>query len=289
MDKYCRFFVLLLCFISSSNFFAWDEDIIYGEDDRVEASESSYQNLGLFVAAMVQEESLDKFQTLQEKRNLCDGERFGEQRSLSHCSGLLVKGKYIVTASHCVSFWGGLEDGCKKNSWLFDYKISEGEELVDSKKLYSCKKIVEIDRKLDYAVIELKNEVAGRYFSPRFASWLKDEPLITLGFPDGIPMKFSSGKMIKMKDGQEKQYYFNFDTSQGNSGSPIFTEDQDLVGFLKFGKSDYIYNESKGCYETNVCNDNGFHCGEKESIEGEVAFLLRDLPNKSLLKRLIQK
>lgn len=278
--------IFLLTLLSYN--FATADIVIYGEDSRQEVEETNYSDIASYTVAMVNKNKINNRETLGTKRKLCSGERFSSQPSLSSCSGLLIKGRYIVTAAHCLGY-ASEKTACKENSWLLDYQTHNGLPQIDKSKMLNCKRIIEIDRKHDYAVIELTRSVRSRYFSPRLQKGLKDEPYITVGFPDGIPMKVTEGELIKQGNGLFTKPLFNFDTFKNSSGSPIFNQQRELVGLTKFGKTDYYLDQQRGCYTTNICDAGGVSCqvSDMDELEGEVALLFSDIPTRSRLYRLL--
>ena len=283
-----KFTIILLSLFSYSFAPADDFEIIYGEDSRQEVEQTSYSDIALFTVAMVNKEQFSNPKSLGDKRNLCSGERFEKQPSLSSCSGLLVKGRYVVTAAHCLGY-SSIKTACQENGWQLDYRTHNGQAQIDKSKLLNCRRVIEIDRQRDYAVIELTRSVRKRYFSPRLQNGLKDEPYITFGFPAGLPMKKAAGELIK-QDGVQKLPLFNFDTFSGSSGSPIFNQSRELVGLIKFGKTDYYLDQDRNCYRANKCDSYGMSCqvDDASELEGEVALLFSEIPKHRKLARILR-
>lgn len=281
--------IFLLILISYSFIQADQPEIIYGEDSRLEVEQTSYSHLSQYMVAMVNTYNLNKVQTLKQKKNLCAGEKFASQPSISSCSGLLVKGKYIVTAAHCLGYTSDYKQFCRDKSWLMDYKTHNGQAQIDKSKLLKCRRVIEVNKTHDYAVIELSRSVRGRFFSPRLQDRLTDEPFVTLGFPSGLPLKIAEGELIKQNGGFMTKPLFNFDTFSGSSGSPVFTQSGSLVGLLKFGKQDFFLDKKRSCYTANKCNVKGLGCSvnDEDELEGEVALLFSDISKRSKLYRIL--
>lgn len=267
------------------------EEIIYDEDLRAEVEETSYLHLAPYIGAMVSLKDFSSPPSLEQKHQLCPGERFSKQPSLAKCTGLLVRSKYMVTSAHCIGHKSSPLAACRDYHWVFDYELQD-KTLHLPQKTYQCKKIIEINRKLDYVIIELHQKVLGREsFLP---SSIIRKPLaheqnfISLGFPSGLPLKITEGHIIHT---DQKRAYFNFDSFKGSSGSPVFTEDEGLVGFLSMGKQDYFFNSEKQCYQANQCDKMGKVCLVDDEgaarTAGEGVFLLSRLSRWSKLYKLL--
>ena len=76
-----------------------------------------------------------------------------------------------------------------------------------------------------------------------------------MGHPSGLPLKFANGAQVK--DTSNASYFVaNLDTYGGNSGSPVFNEDDGTVeGILVRGDTDFV--RDNGCFISNVCPTTG--------------------------------
>jgi V8-like Glu-specific endopeptidase len=254
--------------------------IIYGNDDRVEASQypdAKMRTLSKSVAGMVfrsrlsadrQNPELLNFPkiTAQNALGLCEDERFADQIILPGCTGFLVKPDVVVTAGHCIEE----ENACARTAWVFDY--IEGTEKLKKSNVYNCKNVIEsklettFGKILDYAVIQLDRPVTDRAplrYRKSGRAWLGKD-LIVAGHPSGLPLKIADQANITRMNKDElknlistllrKRYYFiaNLDTYGGNSGSPVFDAETLLVeGLLIEGAEDYVFDEERGCLRSN--------------------------------------
>jgi V8-like Glu-specific endopeptidase len=240
--------------------------IIYGNDDRYEASEypdAMFRDLAKSTAGMVKNSSLtedrdsllsddhsvsnlltfNKYRTLERTMNVCSTERFKDQVSLPRCSGFLVAPDVLVTAGHCVT---NAYD-CENYSWVFDYV--KGTEKIDKKNVYKCKSIISRKQTLgilatkDYAVVKLDRVAEDRTplkFRKR-GSIKKGTGLVVIGHPSGLPLKIADGAEVTKK--RWKFFYANLDTYGGNSGSAVFNQKTaEVEGILIQGAKDYIRN-----------------------------------------------
>lgn len=249
--------------------------VIYGEDNRVNASESTnelFKKLAKSTAAMIPARSIEVVMdgvltkvnagTLKESQRLCEGERFEGQQTAGMCSGFLVGPNLLVTAGHCMRS----EMDCENNKWVFDYRQdllgdNASDVFVNSRNVYSCKKIIsqKLSRasKNDFALVELDREVGDRD-ALKFRSEGKiadGTELVVIGHPSGLPTIIADGAQVRTND---NPFFFqaNLDTFGGNSGSAVFDAETGVVeGILVRGEEDYKYDEENKCYRVFQCDN----------------------------------
>lgn len=269
----------------SSQLFAQDlpefQKVIYGSDDRVEVEDfhdAKFREFANSVAGRVSsyqlnpsmyDASTDSFNimalSLSEAMNVCEDERFSDQKVLSDCSGFLIGPKTLITAGHCMTS----ESDCDSFKWVFGYKLDSKQ--IPAKNIYSCKNIIDqkmkytilgaliTDTDRDYAVIELDREVEGALpLEFRTSGKIKrSDKVLVIGHPSGLPMKIANNARVAKTYGNT--FKTELDTYGGNSGSPVFNEETGLVeGILIQGAEDYI--AKNGCYVSNHEN------GKKERV-----------------------
>lgn len=245
-------------------------DVIYGDDDRVDVHESTnpqFVELARSTAAMIPNSALIMTQlggfdvgggTLRD-RNLCKRERFVEQKTAANCSGFLISDKYLVTAGHCITS----ENDCKRYSWVFDYKMDSYEQTsfnIPTSSVYTCTKIIERrleqSSQIDYAVVELDRAVTDRApLTFRKAGALAiNDPLVVIGHPTGLPTKIADGANVRALG--KNIFVANLDTFGGNSGSAVFnTTTLEVEGILVRGEEDYHKPFLRGCLKPKECRD----------------------------------
>ena len=276
-----RFFLLLFCL-----FFAQGcgdrtkirntlkSSVIYGENDIKEYYEVRRKTLRKYAKSIaiqvpkfrldlegedyyINEENLDDL-------NLCKNQdafhtRLSAQPALGHCTAFLINQNTLLTASHCVNE----EDSCKDHYWVFNFFISEPgnqSEYFPYKDVFTCSKILKMDEKLDYALIELDRIARGKKsLKLRQRGKVSDNtPLVVAGHPQGLPLKFSMNAHIR--DNQsESNFIINSDTFEGNSGSPVINTQNGLVeGVLIRGETDFDLQEksSSACQTLKYCPEN---------------------------------
>lgn len=205
--------------------------------------------------------------SLQEKKGLCDGERFGDQPAVrSPCSGFLVAPDVVVTAGHCVH---DAEQFCREESFVFGFGYDSPEATdaevvsVTRQDVYHCRSMLawahekgrdeELDVSFpiaDYAVVQLDRPVEGREPLPLRS----DEPLtagapvVILGHPVGLPLKVSTGAIVDVPEGAG-YFVTDADTLPGSSGSVVLdAETGTVLGAHVSGtpRKDYIETD-EGC------------------------------------------
>jgi V8-like Glu-specific endopeptidase len=189
---------------------------------------------------------------------LCSSERFAKQPSASSCSGTLIDDDLVLTAGHCAID----RTTCGQHRYVFDY-LETGDgvlDTIDVDDVYDCAGVLVYEETesphLDYAIIQLDRPVVGRTpASVRAATTALAEgtPLVVIGFPSGIPMKYDDGgSVIDASALEVDSFVANTDTFSGNSGSGVFTDDGTLVGILVSGEEDYVDGT---CATVNVLSD----------------------------------
>lgn len=261
---------LLLCttFALTSSFVGYShakEDVVYGEDNRIETFEASAmeQRLAKSTAGMIKtiktitvgnKVMLPPY-TLEHDMRLCKGERFSEQPSAVICSGFLVGPDLLVTAGHCVK----TQEECADVSWIFDYKVNKSNKradvLVPAKNVFKCKKVIEAKleskqdgTRIDYSLIRLDRVVKGRaplkYRTKGTVALNQD--ILVVGHPSGLPQKVAGGAKV-LQNTTSNYFKTNLDTFGGNSGSAVFNADNGQVeGILVRGAKDYE-SDPAGC------------------------------------------
>ena len=245
--------------------------VIYGDDNRVDvinSQDTMYIELSKSTAAMIEDNRIStarngevklKGSSLQ-SRGMCASERFSEQPTVANCSGFLVGDDLLVTAGHCVRS----QRDCKKNKWVFDYKINHDGQTditVPKNSVYSCKKVINTvlnnSNMDDFALIQLDRNVTDRRVLDyrRNGKVTKGTKLVVIGHPSGLPTKIADGAEVRSLNG--KYFSANLDTYGGNSGSAVFNATTGVIeGILVRGATDYVYDGSQGCRVSNVIGNN---------------------------------
>ena len=85
------------------------------------------------------------------------------------------------------------------------------------------------------------------------------------GYPVGLPLKVAFTESDPNKDPSEvtnrifarnaTMFFARLDAFKGNSGSPVFNEEFEVVGILTGGASDFWHDKTNGCFK--VCQLKG--------------------------------
>lgn len=201
------------------------------------------------------------------------------------CTGFLVAPDLLVTAGHCAVNQGQVENEsgmyCEAYSpWMFDYvhgtkgysfqkNSNGGHELqnIPQKNLFYCKKILfaindDSPGGGDFALIQLDRPVTNRV-PLKLASKppRAGESLRLIGFPMGLPAVLSAnGRAAGENDG--RHILALMDVLEGNSGSPVFNDQNEVVGLLSGGSPSTSFYKKPGqsCFTVTRCDQNGLNC-----------------------------
>ena len=230
--------------------------IVYGYDNRREVYQLNAIRKGLAASTVAlvtgdpslagQAVTLPLLPDLQTREKLCDGQRFAKQPVPAFCSGALIAPDVILTAGHCVRVAGSNEGvPLNKMLFLFGFDMLNASEVkigFAGKDVYAAKSLikrVETNR-ADYALIRLDRKVTGRTplkVAPREELFV-GKSLFVIGHPSGLPTKLSASAAIRALS--STTFTSNLDTFAGNSGSPIFSTRNNIIGVLDTGGKDYV-------------------------------------------------
>lgn len=269
--------------------------VIYNDDNRTEINEIvdvNIQNLALATVGIIHRSLLirhsdsDSIGILSRyygrSMGLCESERFYYQPSAPTCTGFLVAPDLVATAGHCVS-----PGGCPSKAILFNYQLNEKNEApysTQAENVFYCKEVLarEVSEQQDYALIRLDRAITN--ITPLvLANSIPavGESLFTIGHPSGLPKKISAGAtVLEIKNGFFKT---NTDSYGGSSGSPLFNQNNQVIGILVRGEDDYISqpipnDTTRTCKISRVCQDN--ECRGEDATN--ISFITQALKNTEL-------
>lgn len=241
---------------------------VYGDDDRREIYQTQNKAVHRAIRSVVMLVDASDVVATQDNRfmlksvaygdslNLCRSEPFWEQPRIGFCSGVLIRKDLILTAGHCVIN----QRDCDNTRFLFDIHYGARGDLnlrVPAKRVRQCKKIKTRFNKnsgLDFALLELNEEVADRTPVALGHQLEKPERLFMLGHPLGLPAKFSGLAQVLRET--DLEWVTDLDSSAGNSGSPVFeAQTGALIGILTAGEDGDFQNQTPNtCKLSKVCN-----------------------------------
>ncbi len=201
----------------------------------------------------------------------CPGVKFANQPSLSYaCTGFLVAPDLLVTAGHCMVNTGETRNEtklhCEVFSWLFDFNEAIDTENVPAENHYTCKEIIFAvkDEKApfrDYALVRLSRPVKGRTpLKMNDQAIGRNETFSMVGFPFGLPAKYSHGARTVLNDPKRESFLTTLDAFNGNSGSPVFNAKNEIVGILVGGTPSANTLTTGRCEILNKCSEQGTNC-----------------------------
>jgi len=221
--------------------------IIYGEDDRLDyyqIEDANIQAQADAIPAMtyshrlvVQEDGsyrIKSYSTFGNRFDLNPSDRFYNQPLNSACTAFLISPNVIVTAGHCVH--GKSEKALGMTRYIFGYKMNSETEAnlnIPEENVYSIKRIIHSEysplTNIDYSIIELDRDCTVA--KPLAISKKKvevDDPVYIIGYPNGLPLKYApNGRVFRVSS---HSFLATIDAFTGNSGSPVFNDDGEVVG-----------------------------------------------------------
>lgn len=255
---------------------------IYGNDDRMDWGKIGDRRVKAIAAASVAlftdlwfaEEENGKLRlrtrTLEDKLNLCPGQRFLKQWSGSFCSGVLVGEDVVATAGHCIAEVAHNSSAVPLGDtrFVFGYTASDqqdpGRTLFDKQQVFAARELIggkKLANGEDWALVRLDRPVPKEVAEPvkkiRKTKIEDGTRVFSVGYPNGLPLKFASGAEVRKND-SEIFFIANVDTFEGNSGSGIFSAaTNELVGILTAGEIDYHRSKTALCNEAYLCRPDG--------------------------------
>ena len=213
-----------------------------------------------------------------DEQTICSDVRFTEQSVLGgsevFCAAALVGKDTVLTAAHCVVSFSGKPistepQSCHGLKIGFGYQNRTPEESISAilnKDIYECEQIVHFELQKsggykDLALIKLTETVDDRIpMLPSLSALDINSDVFTIGYPFGLPLKVSSGKLKEgflTEDAKEMLFqpnelpevesFFNAEKNNtffsnmsvffGNSGGPLIDSEGKLLGIMSYGAS----------------------------------------------------
>jgi subtilisin-like proprotein convertase family protein/V8-like Glu-specific endopeptidase len=272
-----------------------DEKVIYGENGLEPVTPlktSPWLEPFQSVALITEKSRLQKqlgFYSIQEKEPasapICEGEPLEKAKNLGHCTGSLIEEDLLVTARHCLDL---VQGGCEDLAVLFDVKtnlVPGSSKLVASQNVFSCKRVYKPeDETSDMVMIRLDRTTSRPSLEFKAApDWLSIGELTVLGYPLGGVQTISKGGSFRESLGSDL-VLAELDVFEGNSGSPVFSDDKKVRGILVSGESDFEADTS-GCLKVKRCKT-GYCSGETLLSSSTLTDFFNKVENlEAILKR----
>ncbi len=83
-----------------------------------------------------------------------------------------------------------------------------------------------------------------------------------IGHPFGTPKKMADQGIVLLNQSTKSTFVTNLDASEGNSGSPVFNDKNEVVGILVSGtpSANTYYDSKNKCERVNRCDEKGNQC-----------------------------
>ncbi len=237
----------------STNASTYDAKIIYGRDTRMNLYQNSnpiWAQVADATVALAESRffystpegvGLD-YEVYKSAHHLCEGERFSDELIFGYCSGILVAPDLVLTAGHCLP---KVRD-CNETRFVFGHarkSAATQSPTLAASEIYRCRQLIHTEQNadgLDFAVARLDRAVVNHKPAviatrlPRVG-----EPLATIGYPNGLPVKIMPGGTLRFLDRGFAEA--DIQSATGNSGAAVINaETGEILGVDTRGLDDFV-------------------------------------------------
>lgn len=253
--------------------------VIYGSDDRRdwhELGDAERRMAGSSVSLFASKDVVDISQThvelkttsLKKRVGLCDDgkEAFADQQVGAFCSGVLVASDKVLTAGHCLRELSDNDRGyfADEISFVFGFHATleqkNGQTRIPKTQIFVGQEALDGEKSADgtdWGLVQLDRSVPDELASPvaiiSMENAERGQKVFVIGYPTGLPLKYARNAEIR-DNSNEAFFVANLDTYGGNSGSPVYDqEEQSLLGLLVRGDTDYVRCKQSQCFRLGEC------------------------------------
>ncbi|MAY75434.1 MAG: hypothetical protein CMJ31_12120 [Phycisphaerae bacterium] len=257
-----------------------DPNVIYGDDDRVEAWEVDDVSLAplLGAACVVVDQSELTYSAINDAYQLatrpwthvnglpiCSNERFFGQPTVGDCSAFLVARDLVVTAGHCIAPF-------EPRAFVFGFAVDGSSGAAPAQAsfddVYFAEEVIARSTgEVDYAVVRLDRPVVGRAPAPirRTGAPAVGDPIAIIGHPAALPLKYAGGAAVTSASPGAPTFEADVDAYAGNSGSMIVNGATGRVeGVLVRGHADFAFNGA--CFRSNQLEGDAINAEDCVSV-----------------------
>lgn len=189
--------------------------------------------------------------TLGQFFGLCSNERFADQPRAALGTAFLVGPDTVATAAHILR--GEHAVPLAQLVLTFDFEVRDGQPPLAVGEVYRPLRIRAIDaghRDHDWAIVQLDRPVAdGRPLAlardTRGPGLRTDAQVYMWGHSAGTPKKFAEGR-VTANAGRSNSIRIHLDAFGGDSGSPLFNREHEVIGMLFGGSEDFVAAPARG-------------------------------------------
>ena len=184
---------------------------------------------------------------------VCTDQRFADQPAAAFCSGVLIDWDLVLTAGHCVRLLA-----LRNFSVVFGYyyerpnalALRTGDIVRPVSIVAEALDLDDAEPRRDFAWLRLERTVSPSLQPVAFYSHPPSlhagDRVITIGAPQGVPMKFEDTGSVRSVRDQGDFFVASTDTSAGWSGGAVYDSDMISIGILSRGAKD-LTEGPNGC------------------------------------------